>query len=116
MHAELARRFEETYQRIPRYGGPVDLQVLRFVHGMACWGSAVFWWSFECDRYFGTKARQVLETKRMTLLPRKVVVDWQEKEKIQGGKRGCGDEIVMEGREASMMKMMGPLIVTDVQA
>jgi len=51
----------------------------------------------------------------MALLPRKVVVDWQELEKKQGAKRGCGDEIVMEGREASMM-MMGPLIVTDVQA
>jgi len=71
LHSDRVRRFEELYQQIPRWGGPVDLDVQRLVDGMAWWGSAIVWWSYESGRYFGDQGAELLRTRKMRLLPKK---------------------------------------------
>ena len=75
---ELSRdkmdRFYMLYQCLPRWVGPVDLEVQRLVDGMAQCVSGVMHWSYESQRYFGTSGLEVKKTRVLPLLP-KVRVD-----------------------------------------
>ncbi|KAK1834419.1 isoprenoid synthase domain-containing protein [Podospora conica] len=62
---------------LPRWVGPVDLDVQRLVHGMAVCVSGVLHWSYESERYFGKRGLLVKETRRVRLLPRSEVVGTQ---------------------------------------
>jgi hypothetical protein len=62
---------------VPRWVGPVDLDVQKLIHGMAMCVSGVLHWSYESQRYFGKHGLRVKETRRVRLLPRSNVVGTQ---------------------------------------
>ncbi|KAI1325215.1 isoprenoid synthase domain-containing protein [Xylariaceae sp. FL0255] len=67
-------RFYHLYINMPRWIGPVDLDVQKLVDGMAQCVSGVMHWSYESQRYFGERGIMVKKTRMMRLLP-KVVDD-----------------------------------------
>lgn len=67
-------RFHELYQAMPRWLGPVDLDVQKLVDGMAMCVSGVMHWSYESQRYFGKKGLEVKRSRCLHLLP-KVATD-----------------------------------------
>jgi hypothetical protein len=69
-HASRVERFYELYLDIPRWGGPVDLDVQRLVQGMAWWETGNIHWSFESERYFGSRGLEVRRAKKVHLLPK----------------------------------------------
>ncbi|KAK8011931.1 DAHP synthase-like protein [Apiospora arundinis] len=63
-------RFYALYGHLPRWMGPVDLEVQRFVDGMAQCVSAVMHWSYESERYFGKRGMAIKESRTLSLLPK----------------------------------------------
>jgi hypothetical protein len=66
----LESRFNSAWNSVPRYGGPVDLQVLTYMDGLANWVRANDQWSFESERYFGTMGLEIMMTRSVGLIPR----------------------------------------------
>ena len=71
------QQFMHLYLQVPRWVGPVDLDVQKLIHGMAACVSGVLHWSYESQRYFGSHGLQVKQTRRMRLLPKSKVVGTQ---------------------------------------
>ncbi len=69
LHASTVARFNQLYREVPRWGGPVDLDVQRLIDGIARWESGNLHWSFESGRYFGKRGLEVKETRTLYLLP-----------------------------------------------
>lgn len=63
-------RFYTLSQQIPRWVGPVDLDVQKLVDGMAKCVSGVMHWSYESQRYFGTRGLDIKRTRILQLLPK----------------------------------------------
>lgn len=75
---EKIAEFVHVYSHwVPRWVGPVDLDVQKFIHGMAMCVSGVLHWSYESQRYFGKHGLRVKETRRVRLLPRSNVAGTQ---------------------------------------
>ena len=70
LSCEKMQRFYFVYQHVPRWVGPVDLEVQRLVDGMAQCVSGVMHWSYESQRYFGTTGLHVKGTRLFRLLPK----------------------------------------------
>ncbi|PMD27043.1 terpenoid synthase [Hyaloscypha hepaticicola] len=68
LHAEMVKRFNELYREIPRWGGPLDLDVQSYMNGMAQWVVANVQWSYESERYFGKQGLEVKKTRMLCLL------------------------------------------------
>ncbi len=45
-HKQLESRFMENFKKVPRWGGPIDLQVARYCDGLGNWVRANDQWSF----------------------------------------------------------------------
>lgn len=71
-HLGLQAKFTEKYFQVPRWGGPVDRQILQCIDGVANWVRANDQWHFESGRCFGEKAGEVQKTRWVTLLPNDV--------------------------------------------
>ncbi len=71
-HAAMVDRFNELYLQIPRWGGPVDLEVQSYTNGMAQWVVAYVQWSYESERYFGKRGLEVKKSRTIHLMPRKI--------------------------------------------
>ncbi|KAH8194485.1 hypothetical protein TruAng_011351 [Truncatella angustata] len=71
-HAELVQQFNQTVLVVPRWGGPVDLDVQIYVDGIAQWVGANVQWSFESERYFGKRGLEIKKTRILQLLTPKV--------------------------------------------
>lgn len=69
-HDRLAKSFLLTKDRLPSWGEPIDSQVARYVHGLGNWVRANDQWSFESQRYFGTKGLEILNHRVVKLLPK----------------------------------------------
>ncbi|KAL7791176.1 isoprenoid synthase domain-containing protein [Trichoderma afarasin] len=67
---EKMDRFYYLYPQVPRYVGPVDLEVQTLVDGMAQCVSGVFHWSYESQRYFGKRGMEIKRTRQLRLLPK----------------------------------------------
>lgn len=67
---EKMDRFYYLYPRIPRFLGPVDLDVQLLVDGMAQCVSGVMHWSYESQRYFGKIGLEIKQSRRFRLLPK----------------------------------------------
>ncbi|KAH8651060.1 isoprenoid synthase domain-containing protein [Xylariales sp. PMI_506] len=63
-------RFYYLYPRVPRYVGPVDLDVQLLIDGMAQCASGVLHWSYESQRYFGKRGLEIKQSRRLRLLPK----------------------------------------------
>ncbi|TVY83697.1 Delta(6)-protoilludene synthase [Lachnellula suecica] len=70
LHAEMVRRFNKLYLQIPRWGGPLDMDIQTYVNGMAQWVGANVQWSYESERYFGKRGLEIKKTKVLCLLPK----------------------------------------------
>lgn len=67
---EKMTRFNALYLQVPRWIGPVDVDVQRLVDGMAQCVSGVMHWSYESQRYFGARGLVVKRTRTLQLLPK----------------------------------------------
>ena len=76
-HQELQARFMDFYKKkIPKFGGPVDAELARYVDGIGNWVRANDQWDFETERYFGKNALEIEKTRWVTLLPKeRLLVD-----------------------------------------
>ncbi|KIK62503.1 hypothetical protein GYMLUDRAFT_164402 [Collybiopsis luxurians FD-317 M1] len=71
---QLMKCFLDARTRIPSFGLEVDAGVVRYLDAMAHWVRGNLDWSFETERYFGSKFENVKET-RIVCLSRKVPED-----------------------------------------
>ena len=62
-------RFTEDRVRLPSWGPKIDAQVQIYVQGLADWISGSLYWSFESERYFGKKGRQIKKDRIVELAP-----------------------------------------------
>jgi hypothetical protein len=67
---DKTERFEALYRQLPRWFGPVGLDVQRLVDGIAQCVSGCMHWSYESRRYFGTDGLVVKESRTVNLLPK----------------------------------------------
>lgn len=67
---EKMEKFNALYSLLPRWVGPVDLDVQRLVDGMAQCVSGVLHWSYESQRYFGSRGMVVKRTRTLRMLPK----------------------------------------------
>jgi hypothetical protein len=70
LHDRLAGAFLLTKDRLPSWGEPIDSQVARYVHGLGNWVRANDQWSFESQRYFGTKGLDIMKHREVKMLPK----------------------------------------------
>ncbi|KAK0629554.1 isoprenoid synthase domain-containing protein [Bombardia bombarda] len=90
LHTSKVDRFNQLYQELPRWGGPIDLSVQKLIDGIAWWESGNLHWSFESGRYFGKRGLEAKMTRSFYLLP-----------KVKG---------------SSMAGHIGPLVIEDHHA
>lgn len=67
---ERMERFYHLYPQVPRYAGPVDLDVQTLIDGMAQCVSGVMHWSYESQRYFGKRGLEIKRSRILRLLPK----------------------------------------------
>lgn len=72
LHANMVEKFNKLYLEIPRWGGPIDLDVQLYMNGMAHWVGAIIQWSYESERYFGKRGLEIKKTRTLHLLPKEV--------------------------------------------
>ncbi|KAI1498321.1 terpenoid synthase [Biscogniauxia marginata] len=72
LHTKMVKRFNQLYQVIPRWGGPVDLDVQSYMNGVAHFTIGNVHWSYESERYFGKRGLEIKKTREMHLLPKQV--------------------------------------------
>ncbi|KAJ7121824.1 terpenoid synthase [Mycena crocata] len=73
LHDKLVDRFLHAYQQIPHFSDPeLDAQVSEYVDGLGNWVRGNDVWSFESERYFGTKGLEIQATRVVKLLPKAI--------------------------------------------
>lgn len=70
LHDRLVKSFLLAKDRLPTWGEPIDSQVARYVHGLGNWVRANDQWSFESQRYFGIKGLDIMNHRRVEMLPK----------------------------------------------
>ncbi|KAJ7290616.1 terpenoid synthase [Mycena rebaudengoi] len=71
LHESLAKKFLSAFTQVPHYSEPeLDRQVTEYIHGLGNWVRANEAWSFECERYFGARGKEIQVTRGVELLPR----------------------------------------------
>ena len=72
-HKEVQAEFMDIYEsKIPKFGEPVDTELAQYVDGIGNFVRGNLDWSFECERYFGKKGKEIQKTRWVTLLPKKL--------------------------------------------
>ena len=74
-HKELERKFNENFERLPKWGETIDSQLARYVDGLGNWVRANDQWSFVSERYFGNKGPEIMKSRWVTLLPKERTED-----------------------------------------
>ncbi|KAG2134643.1 isoprenoid synthase domain-containing protein [Suillus cothurnatus] len=69
-HAELQRQFIDGLAKVPSWGPSVDVLVKEYLDGIAIWPRASSCWSYEGQRYFGTRGLEIQRTRLVPLLPK----------------------------------------------
>ncbi|KAG1722252.1 terpenoid synthase [Suillus lakei] len=69
-HAEVEKRFTDGLAKVPSWGPSVDVLVKEYLDGMATWARANHCWSYETQRYLGTKGPEIQRTGLVPLLPK----------------------------------------------
>lgn len=62
-------RFIECRGKLPSWGPKIDRDVAIYVEGLADWIVGSLHWSFDTERYFGKRGREVKKTRVLRLLP-----------------------------------------------
>ncbi|KAF7333118.1 Terpene cyclase [Mycena venus] len=72
-HDGLVEKFLAAFSRVPHYRDPqLDHQVTELIHGLGNWVRGYDVWSFESERYFGKKGKEIQVTRTVELLPKVV--------------------------------------------
>ncbi|KAG1780020.1 terpenoid synthase [Suillus placidus] len=69
-HAEVEKRFTNGLAKVPSWGPSTDVLVKEYLDGMATWARANHCWSYETQRYLGTKGPVIQRTRLVPLLPK----------------------------------------------
>ena len=70
MYKECQTRFLELWNDLPSWGPVIDPMATKYVQGLADWVGGNYHWEFECQRYFGSAGKQVLETGMVAWMPK----------------------------------------------
>lgn len=69
-HTEVEKRFTDGLAKVPSWGPSTDVLVKEYLDGMATWARANHSWSYETQRYLGTRGLEIQRTGLVPLLPR----------------------------------------------
>jgi len=70
-YKEAVAKFMDLYENnIPKFGEPVDTELVQYVDGMANWVRSTYQFSYESERYFGKKGPEIEHTRWVNLLPK----------------------------------------------
>ncbi|EIM82223.1 terpenoid synthase [Stereum hirsutum FP-91666 SS1] len=69
-HTQLEREFFTALSELPTWGEPIDGWVKEYVYGLGNWVRANDQWSFESQRYFGTKGMEIMKSRWLSVLPK----------------------------------------------
>jgi len=69
-YEQVLSRFQSQSHMLPSWGPAMDPMVNDFVERMCFWIRGHDCWSFESERYFGTKGVEIQRSRLMALLPR----------------------------------------------
>jgi Delta6-protoilludene synthase len=69
-HAQMEKNFMAAKAALPKWGKEIDEQVAKYVEGVAYLVRANDAWSFESERYFGKRGREVEQSRAVALLPK----------------------------------------------
>ena len=67
----VGERFHAAMAALPQFEEPLNSQVREYCDGLGQWVRALDAWSFESERYFGSKGPKIKEKRWMLLLPKK---------------------------------------------
>jgi len=70
LHKETELKFLEALEALPKWGEPIDSWVRQYCDGVANWVRGNYEWSFESERYFGTKGLEIKRGRWVTLIPK----------------------------------------------
>ena len=71
-HKEVQAKFMDIYEnKIPKFGEPVDTELAQYVDNLGNMVRGNVEWSYECERYFGKKGKEIQKTRWVTLLPKR---------------------------------------------
>ncbi len=70
---EVLSKFQAQRRMLPSWGPDIDRVVNEFVERLANWIRGHDCWTFESERYFGSKGLEIKEHRLVTLLPRATV-------------------------------------------
>ena len=65
-------RFTHERDNLPAFGPPIDRDVEIYVTGLASWIVGSLHWSFESERYFGKKGKEVKSSRIIALRPSRI--------------------------------------------
>ncbi|KAG2360809.1 terpenoid synthase [Suillus spraguei] len=68
-HTEVQKRFTDGFAKVPSWGPSTDVLVKEYLNGMATWARANHCWSYESQRYLGTKGPEIQRSGLLSLLP-----------------------------------------------
>ncbi|KAG1747566.1 terpenoid synthase [Suillus lakei] len=69
-HAEIQKRFINGLAKVPSWGPSIDVPVKEYLDGLANWARANHCWSYEGQRYCGTRGPEIQQTRLVPLLPK----------------------------------------------
>ncbi|KAF8514326.1 terpenoid synthase [Hysterangium stoloniferum] len=70
MHRACSTRFFQRWNDLPLWDPAIDLNVRKYIEGLAHWATGNYHWSFEIGRYFGSGGKDVHENQMVTWLPK----------------------------------------------
>ncbi|KAJ7637775.1 terpenoid synthase [Mycena rosella] len=72
-HDGLVEKFLAAFSQVLHYKDPeLDHQVTEFIHGLGNWVRGYDVWSFESERYFGKRGKEIQVTRTVEFLPKVV--------------------------------------------
>lgn len=69
-YEQVLSKFEVQSRTLPSWGPTIDAAVNSYIERMSFWIRGHDCWSFESERYFGTKGVEIQRLRVMSLLPK----------------------------------------------
>ncbi|OJA12634.1 hypothetical protein AZE42_04482 [Rhizopogon vesiculosus] len=70
LHKEVEKKFLKAMAALPKWGEPIDSQVRKYCDGLGSWVRGNDEWSFESERYLGSKGLEIQRKRWNTLIPK----------------------------------------------
>lgn len=69
-HSKIEAEFINGLSELPSWGPTLDMQLKEYLNGIANWARANYCWSYESQRYFGSRGLEIEKTRLVPLLPK----------------------------------------------